>query len=71
MKYTIYEHPDTHHFAMIRLPVKFAQGDAIPLPSSIRWFSTREEVVANLSGLFDDEDAGANSLGEGDESIPH
>jgi len=56
MKYAIYEDPDTHRFAVVRLPPRFAQGDAVPLPSSIRWFQTRDEVIATLSELFDDED---------------
>jgi hypothetical protein len=69
MKYTIYEHPGTHQFAVVRLPAKYAKGDAIPLPTSARWFDTREEVVATLSGLFDEENQ-VDTSEYGDASIP-
>lgn len=57
MKHAIYEDPITHEFAVIRLPARFVEGDAVPVPASSRWFGTREEALATLSTLFDqDED---------------
>jgi hypothetical protein len=52
MKHTIYEDPITHKFALIRLPVKFAEGDKLPILPVTRWFVTREEAVAALPELF-------------------
>ena len=52
MKYTLYEHPITHQFALIRLPATFTEGDAIPILPTDRWFSTREEAVAALRELL-------------------
>ena len=52
MKHTLYEDPVTHKFALIRLPERFADGDAVPILPTDRWFSTREEAVAALSELF-------------------
>ena len=56
MKYTIYEDRITHAFAVIRLPVRFVEGDTVPVPPSTRWFGTREEALATLSNLFDQDD---------------
>ena len=57
MKHTLYEHPVTHQFAMIRLPAKFIDGDSVVPPPAVQWFGTREEALATLSTLFDqDED---------------
>jgi hypothetical protein len=56
MKHTIYEDPITRKFALIRLPVNFADGDTLPIPPSARWFSTREEAVAALPELFNEDD---------------
>jgi hypothetical protein len=52
MKHTLYEDPITHQFALIRLPATFAEGDAIPILPTDRWFSTREEAVAALPELL-------------------
>ena len=52
MKHTIYEDPITHKFAIIRLPMKFADGDKLPIVPATQWFGTREEDVAALSELF-------------------
>ena len=62
MKYTIFEDPKTGQFAMVKLPARFVEGDAIPVPSSARWFPTHEEVLATLSELFDDEEGNAQDL---------
>jgi hypothetical protein len=56
VKHTIYEDRVTHKFALIRLPEKFAEGDKLPIPPTTRWFSTREETVAALSGLLEVSD---------------
>lgn len=52
MKYTIYEDPITHKYALVRLPDKFVDGDKLPILPTDRWFDSREEVVAGLSELF-------------------
>jgi hypothetical protein len=59
MKHAIYENPLTGKFALIRVPPKFAEGDKLPIPSTVQWLNTRDEVVAALSHLLDlneDED---------------
>lgn len=61
MKYTIYEDPHTHRFAVVKLPAKFVEGDAIPVPPSVRWFQTRDEVVATLSELFNEEERNSDT----------
>jgi hypothetical protein len=57
VKHTIYEDRITHKFAIIRLPEKFAEGDKLPIPPTTRWFSTREETVAALPDLLDQDEA--------------
>jgi hypothetical protein len=56
MRHTIYEDRITHKFAIIRLPAKFVEGDKLPIPATTRWFSTREETVAALPELLDEEE---------------
>ena len=56
MKYAIYEDPVTHRFALIRLPEKFADGDALPIRPTERWFSTREEAIAALPDLLNQDE---------------
>ena len=56
MKYTIYEDPITHKYALLRLPDKFVDGDKLSLPPTDRWFDSREEAVAGLSELFNREE---------------
>lgn len=55
MKHTIYEDPVTHRFAIIRVPVKFTDGDKLPIPPTARWFSTKDQAVAALPGLLDQD----------------
>ena len=57
MKHTIYEDPVTRKFALVRLPAKFAEGDKVPIPPTVRWLDTQEEVVAALPALFDEDEA--------------
>jgi hypothetical protein len=56
MKHTIYEDPVTHKFALVRLPDKFLTGDKLPILPTDRWFDTREEAVAALPELLNQED---------------
>jgi hypothetical protein len=58
MRYTLYEDPITHKFALLRLPTGFLDGDKLPILATDRWFDSREEVVAALPELFDREDPG-------------
>jgi hypothetical protein len=52
MKYTIYEDPITHRFALIKVPTPFVDGDTLPIPPAARWFDTLEEAQATLPLLF-------------------
>jgi hypothetical protein len=56
MKHTIYEDPITHKFAIIRVPMKFADGDKLPILPTTQWFATREEVIATLPELFNQDE---------------
>ena len=56
MKHTIYEDPITHKFAIIAVPPKFVDGDKLPIPTTTRWFSTREHAVAALPSLLDEDE---------------
>jgi hypothetical protein len=56
MKHAIYEDPITHKFAIIRLPMKFADGDKLPILPTTQWFATREEVMASLPELFNQDE---------------
>ena len=56
MKHTIYQDPGTHKFAIITLPPKFADGDKLPIPPIARWFSTRDEAVAALPDLLNEDE---------------
>jgi hypothetical protein len=56
MKHTLYEDPITHRFALIRLPEQFAEGDTVPIGPSDCWFSSREEAIAALPELFNQDD---------------
>ena len=56
MKHTIYEDPITHKFAIIRLPMPFADGDKLPILPTTQWFATREEVMATLPELFNQDE---------------
>ena len=56
MKHTLYEDPTTHKFALIRLPQKFTPGDKLPILPSERWFNTREEAIATLRELLNQDD---------------
>ncbi len=55
MKYTIYENPVTHKFAIVPLPDKFMDGDKLFIRPTERWFASREEAVAALPELLNGE----------------
>jgi hypothetical protein len=64
MKHALYEHPITHKFALIRLPRQFADGDAVPTTASHHWFNSREQAMAALPELFnEDEDSVSDERG--------
>jgi hypothetical protein len=56
MKYTIYEDPRTHAFALLALPNRFVDGDALPVIEVDRWFGSREEAIAALPDLLNREE---------------
>ena len=58
MKHALYEDPITHKFAVIRLPTRFSDGDTVPIPPTVRWFDTREEALATIADLFDQDEDG-------------
>lgn len=67
MKYTIYEDPRTHAFALVALPSRFVDGDKLPIIDVDRWFGSRDEAIAALPDLLNraepdtpDESAGAD-----------
>jgi hypothetical protein len=62
MKFTIYEHPITHAFALLALPNRFVDGDALPVGDVDRWFGSREEAIAALPDLLNREEP---------DSLPH
>ena len=55
MRHALYEDPITHKFAVIQLPSKFIEGDKVPVPPAARWFATREEALATIAELFDQD----------------
>lgn len=56
MKHALYEHPITHKFALIRLPKAFVDGDPVPSTTSAHWYSDREQAIASLAELFNQND---------------
>ena len=56
MKHTIYEDPKTHKFAIIRLPPTFVEGDPLTIPLTVQWLETREDAVAALPELLNQEE---------------
>ena len=53
MKHAIYEDPVTGKFALIRVPLTFAEGDELPIPPTVQWLETRDSILAALPGLLD------------------
>jgi hypothetical protein len=56
MKYTIYEDPLTHKFALLPLPSQFVEGDKLPIVATDRWFGSRVEAIAALPELLTREE---------------
>jgi len=56
MKYTIYEDPRTHKFALVALPNRFVEGDKLPVVATDRWFGSRAEAIAALPELLEREE---------------
>ena len=59
MKYTIYEDPRTHAFALLALPNRFIEGDALPVSDVDQWFGSRDEAIAALPDLLNREEPDA------------
>ena len=55
MKYTLYEHPVTGKFALVRLPDTFVEDDKLPILPTQRWFDNRDEAIAALPELLNQE----------------
>ncbi len=53
MRHALYQDPVTHKFALVRLPLRFVEGDKLPIPLTAEWYSTREDAVAALPELLD------------------
>jgi len=68
MKYTIYEDPLTHTFALIALPTRLVDGDKLLITDVDRWFGSREEAMAALPDLLNrnegDAAAGLDDIAE-------
>jgi hypothetical protein len=57
MRHTLYQDPVTHRFAVLRLPANFVEGDRLPIPSNARWFATRDEALATLGELLEQDES--------------
>ena len=57
MRYTLYEDPLTHRFALLPLPSRFVEGDEFPIPTTDRWFGSRVEAIAALPELLNREES--------------
>jgi hypothetical protein len=57
MKYTIYEDPLTHKFALVQLPARFVDGDKLSGVATDRWFGSRAEAIAALPELLNREES--------------
>jgi hypothetical protein len=57
MKYTIYEDPVTHKFALLALPKRFVDGDKLPIVDTEQWFASREEALAALPDLLNRDES--------------
>jgi hypothetical protein len=56
MKYTIYEDPRTHAFALLALPNRSSTATCCRSVTWNRWFGSREEAVAALPDLLNREE---------------
>jgi hypothetical protein len=60
MRYTIYEDPATHKFALLALPKRFVDGDKLPIVDTEQWFASREEALAALPDLLNRDESEAS-----------
>ena len=65
MKYTIYEDPRTHAFALVALPHRFIEGDALPVGDVDRWFGSRDEAIAAVPDLLNRAEPGTPHESDG------
>lgn len=65
MRYTIYEDPHTHAFALLALPARYIDGDALPVGDVDRWFGSREEAIAALPDLLNREEPDGSHEADG------
>lgn len=56
MRHTLYENPVTHQFALVKLPKRFVEGDRLQVPPCARWFATRDEALASLADLLEQDE---------------
>jgi len=68
MKYLMYEDAITHRFALLPLPNRFVDGDALPAITIDRWFDNHEAAVAALSELFSREELEPDT--RADDAVP-
>jgi hypothetical protein len=55
-RFTIYQHPITRKFALIKLPDDFADGDPMPLRPTDRWFDTDDGPLAALPEMIEEQE---------------
>jgi len=55
VRYTLYEHPVTHQFALVHVPYNFTDDDKLPILPTERWFDSREDAIAALPELLNRE----------------
>jgi hypothetical protein len=55
VRYTLYEHPATHKFALVHVPYNFADDDKLPILPTEQWFDSREDAIAALPELLNRE----------------
>ena len=68
MKYMMYEDAMTHRFALLPLPNRFVDGDALPAITIDRWFDSHEAAVAALSELLGREEIEPDA--RADDAVP-
>jgi hypothetical protein len=64
MRYTIYEDPLTHKFALLALPKRFVDGDKLASVDTDQWFGSREEALAALPDLLNRDESDPSEIDE-------
>jgi hypothetical protein len=49
------ELPATHHSTIVRVPVRFEEGDRLPIRSTVQRFTRRDDAVAAPRDLLKDD----------------